>query len=144
MTIQQLIDAVLEAKELSVEGVPFVVSSVEEIRLSTGDTMYFVYGESGALLSIDAENEECLLLENCDEEMELEDDEQVYDGRDYEFSTECEGRIKVEEELTDGVMMRDFEASNGRVLRGIEYLATGEVFFYEGKVVSEDEIAESA
>lgn len=143
MTMQEIISAILEGKELSVEGVPFSVGNIEEIKLSTGELMYFAYAESGALLSVDPTNEECYLLESCDEEIDLEEDLQVYNGHDYEFSTESEGRLVVEEELTDGVMMRDYEASSGRVLRAIEYQATGDMYAFEGKTVSEEEIVES-
>lgn len=143
MTITEIIQSIMDGKELSVEGVPFSVASIEEIKLSTGELMYCAYAESGALLSIDPSNEECYLLESCDEEIDAEEDLQVYNGHDYEFSTECEGRIVVEEELTDGILVRDYEASSGRVLRTIEYQATGDVYVFEGKTVSEDEIVES-
>lgn len=143
MTMPEIISAIMEGKELSVEGVPFSVGNIEEIKLSTGELMYFAYAESGALLSIDPTNEECHLLESCDEEVDFEEDLQVYNGHDYEFSTESEGRIVVEDELTDGVMMRDYEASSGRILRAIEYQATGDMYVFEGKTVSEEEIVES-
>jgi hypothetical protein len=106
--------------------------------------LYLAFAESGTLLSVDPTNEECYLLDRCDEEFSIAEDLQVFGGFDYEFSSEEEGRIMVDDDLTDGLLVRDYQASNGRVLRGIEYQATGDVYFFEGKVVSEDDISESA
>jgi hypothetical protein len=144
MTIQEIISSLQEGKELSIEGVPFTPSNTEEIRLSTGETLFFSYSQEGTMLSVDVANEECDLLEACDEEMDLEEEVQVYDGRDYEFSLEVEGRVVVEDELTDELMVRDYEAKNGRTLRTVEYHATGDICVYEGRTVSEDEIVEGA
>ena len=144
MIIPDIISAVQEGKELSIEGVPFTPANTEEIRLSTGETIHFSFSQEGTMLSLDAVNEECHLLEACDEEIDTEEELQVYDGRDYEFSVEAEGRVVVDEELTDELMVRDYEAKNGRILRTVEYHATGDIYVYEGRTVSEDEIVEGA
>lgn len=144
MTLSELVQAISEGLDLTVEGVPLSFESVEEVKLSTDDMLYLAFAESGALLSVDPTNEECYLLDRCDEEMDLSEDLQVFNGSDYEFSTEEEGRVLVNDDFADGVTIRDYQASNGRIIRGIEYQGTGDLYIFEGNVVSEDDIVESA
>lgn len=144
MTLSDLVHAISEGIDLTVEGVPLTFESVEEVKLPTGDMLYLAFAESGTLLSVDPSNEECYLLDRCDEDMDLSEDLQVFNGSDYEFSTEEEGRVMVDDDLADGLLIRDYQASNGRIIRGIEYQGTGDLYIFEGKAVSEDDIVESA
>lgn len=144
MQISTLINNLREGNDVSLGNTGFSPDQFDEIRLETGETVYVAEDKKGLILGVDPTSEEVYLFESVDEEVDVEEDMQVYDGEDFEFSLETSGNLLIEEEEGDAVTIRDYESSSGRLMRVIEYSVTGDIAVMVGRIVSEDEIQEAA
>jgi hypothetical protein len=115
---------------------------IDEVRLETGEIVYWVYTKEGMWLSLDPESEEILLFEDVNEDLEPEDDTVVYRGEDYEFS--YEGVAKLEDD--DGGVttnFKDYENTRGNIVRIMEDDSTGEQSFAFGVKITEEDLQEA-
>lgn len=141
MIIQDIIEKVEEGESIALADTTFDPKTVDVFRLTTGDDLYLVQDESQRWMTIDEGAEEVILFDVIEDAVDPGQDIQTYNGDDFEFSSEGEGILMEDGEEADRVMFRDFEA-DGRIIRVIEYVVTGEVLSLFGRVIPEDEINE--
>ncbi len=112
---------------------------VEEVRLETGEMVYWVFTKEGMWLSFDPDGEEILLFQDVEEDLEPEDETVVYGGEDYEFSYEG---VAVAEDEDGGVTtnFKDYENPDGDVIRIMEDEATGDKSYAYGIKITEEDL----
>ena len=142
MTIAEVVAALLGDQPIVVRDKTFKISLLEEVVLDTGETVYWAHARDGLWLSVDPGSEEIKLFEDIDEELEPEDDTVVYGGDDYEFSYEGSATLK-DDEAGGAMSFREFENTNGNIVRITEYEATADVVRSYGNVITEEEIQEA-
>lgn len=142
MTISQVLSALQNDEAIVVRDRTFRCSLLEELVLDTHETVYWAHGREGIWLAIDPGSEEIKLFEDIEEELEPEDDTVVYRGDDYELSYEGSANLK-DDEAGGSMTLREFESSDGEIIRITEYEATGDVAVAVGKVLTEEEIQEA-
>lgn len=142
MTIAEVVSALQNDQLIVVRDKTFKVSTLEEIVLDTGETVFWAHARDGLWLSVDPGSEEIKMFEDIDEELEPEDDTLVYGGDDYEFSYEGSATLK-DDEAGGAITFREYENANGNIVRVTEYEATADVMTAYGNVLTEEEIQEA-
>ena len=142
MNISEAIKQLQQDKPIVVAGKTFEPTSVEELRLETGETLYWVRDGADVWLSLDPSSEEVILFDQIEVEFDPNEDSQVHNGEDFEFSTEGEGKLTEEDEELDTIMFRDYEGPDSRILRLAEYVVNSEIIASIGQKVPEEELQE--
>ncbi len=142
MKLSAALDLVQNDLPLVVRDKTFAPRGIEEAKLETGESVYWVYTKDGMWLSFDPDGEEIILFEDIDEELEPEDDTVVYQGEDYEFS--YEGIAKVDDD--DGgttTNFKDYENGDGDLVRIMEDDSTGDKSYAYGIKITEEDLQEA-
>lgn len=142
MKLSAALDLVQNDLPIVVRDKTFTPRGVDEARLDTGESIYWVYTKDGMWLSFDPESDEIILFEDINEELEPEDETVVYQGEDYEFS--YEGVIRVDDD--DGgttTNFKDYQNTDGDVVRIMEDDATGDKSYAYGVKITEEDLQEA-
>lgn len=142
MKLSAALDLVQNDLPIVVRDKTFSPRGVEEARLETGESVFWVYTKDGMWLSFDPDGEEILLFEDIDEELEPEDDTVVYGGEDYEFS--YEGSAKVDDD--DGgktTNFKEYQNADGDVIRIMEDESSGDKTYAFGVKITEEDLQEA-
>lgn len=142
MKLSAALDLVQNDLPIVVRDKTFSPRGVEEARLETGESVFWVYTKDGMWLSFDPDGEEILLFEDIDEELEPEDDTVVYGGEDYEFS--YEGTAKVDDD--DGgktTNFKEYQNADGDVIRIMEDGSSGDKTYAFGVKITEEDLQEA-
>ena len=142
MNIEKALQKFQDMESLIVGGTTFETEGIDEIRLETGESIYWVKDGGDVWLSLDPQSEEIILFTVIEDEIDYSGETVVYRGDDWEFEYESEAMIVEDGEETDEIMFRDFEGPNGRVLRVVENMVTGDISASVGEKVTEDDIQE--
>jgi hypothetical protein len=143
MTISEVIQKFTEGEAITIGDKQFDPTSFDEIRLDSGEMLFFAEDEQqGVLLSMDEESDEVILFQKIEEEIEIEDDIVVYGGVDYELSLEGSGQVLLNGVESETITFQDFEAGNGGKFRVVQYEVTGETRMWAGDVIMEEDIKE--
>ncbi len=142
MKLSAALDLVRNDQPIVIRDKTFSPRGVEEVKLETGESVYWVYTKDGMWLSFDPEGEEILLFEDIDEDLEAEDETVVHGGEDYEFS--YEGVAKVDDD--DGgttTNFKEYENSDGEIIRIMEDESTGDKSYAYGIKITEEDLQEA-
>ena len=142
MNVSEAIEQLQQDKSIVVAGKTFEPTSMEELQLETGETMHWVRDGADFWLSLDPSSEEVILFDQIEVEFDPNEDSQIYNGEDFEFSYAGEGKLKEEDEELDTIMFRDYEGPGGRILRLAEYVVNSELIASIGQKVPEEELQE--
>ena len=143
MHVSEAIEQLLADNAIVVVDKTFEPTSIEALRLETGDMMYWVADGGDIWLSLDPDSEEVILFSEIEGEFDASEDTIVYNGEDYEFSYEGEGTVIEEGEDIDTILFRDFEGPDGRILRVAEYTVNSEIIAALGRKVPEEDLQEA-
>jgi len=141
MTIAEALKHIQEDKPIIISGKTFIPESWDEVKLDSGESVYWIRDGGDLWLSLDPDGEEAIIFNDIEEEMDASEDLVIYSGDDYEFSYGATGRIIIDEEASDEVSFREFEA-DGRILRVTEYAVTGDTNYSIGIKASEEDFQE--
>lgn len=142
MTIEEILTAVQEERDVVVRDKTFHPRNVDTAILDTGEPTYWVSGHDSVWLLLDPDGEEIVQFEDITEELEPEDDVVVYGGDDYEFSYEGSAKLK-DDDSASLYTFREFENSDGHRIRLTSNEGNGEKLISYGVVVTEEEIQEA-
>lgn len=140
MQIKDALELWLDEKPVAVQGKTFDPVTIEEVKLKTEERMYWMRNSEDLWISVDPGSEEVILFHDLEEEIEVTEDTAIYSGQDFECSYVGEGQIMDGEEELDKVSVRDYEGSDGQLLRVIEYIVGGDHVFALGQLVPEEEL----
>ncbi|MBU1126547.1 MAG: hypothetical protein ABH826_02645 [Patescibacteria group bacterium] len=143
MQVEKAIEKFLEGESIIVAGKTFDTDTVEEIRLETGDKIYWVRDGGDLWLSVDPESEEIILFHTVEEEIDSSGDTVYFKGEDYEFEFEGIGRILDDGEETDEIIFRDFSGPDGEVLRAAENTVSNEIETSIGTKITDEDLQEA-
>lgn len=143
MEIEKILKKFLDLKPLIVAGKTFDPDGVDEIRLETGESVYWVKDGGDVWLSLDPQSDEIIVFTSVEDEVDSSGETIAYRGDDWEFEYESEAVILEDGEETDDITFRDFEGMNGRVLRVIENMVTADITVSVGEKITEDDIQEA-
>lgn len=142
MTIEEILSQVQQKHDVVVRDRTFHPRSIETVILDTGETLYWVHGDTAVWLSLDPGGEEIMQFEDINEELEPEDDTVVYGGDDYEFSYEGSATLK-DDDTAAMYRFREFENAGGKRIRLTEDEGNGDKRVSVGSVVTEEEVQEA-
>lgn len=92
-------------------------------------------------VAIDEESEEVVLFNEVEADVDPMQEAVFYAGDDYELTLETSATVLDEDEdESDRVDIKDFERSDGQVLRVMEFEVTGEIMTLIGWKIPEEEI----
>ncbi len=140
MQVKEALDLLLDNQAVAIQGKTFDPISIEEIQWKTGERMYWMRNSEDLWISIDPDSEEVIVFHDIEEDIDVDSDLAVYGGKDYECSFAGEGKVMDEDEELDRVTVRDYEGTDGRTLRTIEYIGGGEFIGALGHKVPEEEL----
>jgi hypothetical protein len=131
--------------ELTVVNEPFRIVGKVCITLQGGEEIYWLYSDSGDMLSISPGEEETVLWRLLDDNIEPHSKTILYQGEEYEFTYEDSGRVTLAEgdaELNeeDPIGFSDYEAEDGALVRIVTNENTGNRFSLVGEIVVSEEI----
>ena len=141
MKIQNVIEKFTEFKPLVVDGTTFTPESLEEVKLETGDSVFWVEDDGNLWLALDAESDEVILFNKIEEEVDSSGETMYFNGTDYELEYEATGFIIEDGEQTEKLLFKDYEA-NGEVLRVVENTVTANVEASLGKKITDEDFQE--
>lgn len=143
MIIQEAIEKFRNGDAITIGDKQFDPTSFDEIKLETGDMLFFAEDEEqGVLLTIDEESEEVVLFQRVEEEIEVEEEALVYAGEDYELSMEGSGQIMIDDQESEKISFRDFETGDGSKFKMVEYEVSGDIRNWVGEIVIEEDLKE--
>ncbi len=142
MQVEKAIEKFFEGEAIIVAGKTFEADSVEEIRLETGDEIYWIRDGGDLWLSVDPESDEIILFHTVEEELDSSGDTVYFKGEDYEFEFEGVARILDDGEETDEVIFRDFTGPDGEILRVAENTTSNEIETSVGSKISDEDLQE--
>lgn len=143
MTIKQAIEAVQNGDSIIVGDKTVSPQTVDEVKIETGERVYWVRGDDTIWLSLDAPSEEILVFTDIEEEFDVAEDAHFYANEDYELSFETEDAKMVDEDgEEEAVMWRDYESATGRVLRITQYEVSGDVIVSTATKAAEEDLGE--
>ena len=145
MTIKELLKDLETGEEITVLNKPFTYLGRAEIKLDSGNNLYWMYGSDDAVVAVSPEDENLILFESIENDVEPEEDMILFQGKEYEFSYEDAGLVSevigdtpIEEE--DRFSFSDYAGEGGRLMRLIVNENTGDKSAYFGTVIAEDDI----
>jgi hypothetical protein len=144
MRLDELLTAQQKA-ELMVSNEPFTLSGKATVTLDGGEVRHWLFNAEGGMLSVSPDDEELVFYRSLDEEVEPEDENIGFQGKEYEFSyedigsvTEVDGDALVEPD--ERYTFSDYESDNGELIRLVRNENTGETMAFVGSVVGEDDV----
>lgn len=140
MNVKDILELLQDDKEVVVAGKTFEPTAFDEVRLETGESIYWVRDGAGVWLSVDPESEEVILFDDIEGDFDPSEDALIYNGEDFEFSYEGDGKFTEDGEELDKVLFRDYEGPDGRIIRLAESMANNEVTASLGRKVPEEEL----
>ncbi|HBD04859.1 TPA: hypothetical protein DCZ32_00165 [Candidatus Uhrbacteria bacterium] len=114
-----------------------VVDNVQ-VELKGGEVQHWLYCDSDFLLVVVPETEEISLYTRIEEELEIDDEQVSYGGDDYEFSYEDSGIESKEDPVP--ISFKDYESDKSERIRVLTNEDSGDVSYYEGMTLTEDDI----
>lgn len=130
-----------DGKAVIVRDKTFEPSGLDEVRLESGESVFWIRDGEGIWISIDTHSDEVILFHDIEEEFDPVQEAQMYMGDEYEFSSEVTAKVLDEDgEEVDSVVYRDFENGNGDMLKIMEFEVTGDVVAAVGAKVTEDDL----
>ncbi|MDP2631707.1 MAG: DUF4178 domain-containing protein [Candidatus Uhrbacteria bacterium] len=142
MNIQEALENLKNDEAIIVSGKTFQPEKVDELKLETGEVVYWVRDGEALWLSVDAESEEVVLFDDVVVEMDMEDDAVFYNNQDFETSYEGVATILDDSGDSEKVSFKDYESSDGSILRVMFFEVTGETSVAVGRVIPEEELQE--
>lgn len=141
MNIHKALKAFKNDQSVIVIDKTFEPKAIDELRLDTGESIFWVLDGNELWLEIDPNSEEVKLFEGIDEEFDGSQDTVFYAGEDYEFSYEGSATVLDEDgDSLDSVSFRDFQKVGGEVLRLVEFEASGDTLASLGRIVTEEDL----
>jgi hypothetical protein len=142
MQVSKAIEKLKNEETILVDDKSFEPSSIESLKLDTGETMYWVRNGGDTWLSLDPASDEVILFNEVETEMDAAEDTVVYAGEDFEFAYAGEGKLFEDEEELDKILFRDYEGRDGAVIRIAQYVVNGDVISSLGQKVPEEDLRE--
>ncbi len=142
MNVQQALEKFKNFEPVIVAGLTFVAENIEELRLETGERVFWIYNGSDLWLSIDIESEEFILFNQIEDDIDVGGETTYYNGIDYEFDYEGTAYIIEDGEETEKILFKDFEGPNGEILRVTENVISNEIIVSLGKKITDDDLQE--
>ena len=143
MEVSEAAQRLMQDEPIVVAGKTFEPTSIEELKLETGEMMYWIMDGADVWLSLDVGSEEIILFSEIEGEFDPTEDTVVYSGEDYEFTYEGEGILLEDGEEVDRIFFRDYEGSTGRTLRVAEYAVNSEISASLGQKLPDDDLQEA-
>lgn len=140
MQISQALSDLEKGKSIAIAGKTFAPTLIDEVKMKSGETMYWIRDGGDVWLSLDPASDEVILFVGIEVELDLEEDTVVYSGEDYEFYYEDEGTLYEEGEEIDKIHFRDYEGGDGQVMRVASYSVNNEVLSSLGQKVPEEDL----
>ena len=113
MNVKKALEKFKELEPVIVDGATFTTEHLDEIKLETGEIVYWVRDGGDLWLLLDPQSEEIILFHDIEEEIDASTDTITYSGEDYDLEYEAEVYILDEGEETDQVAIRDFAGPGG-------------------------------
>lgn len=142
MNVKKALKNFQEFEPVIVSGTTFTAEHLEEIKLETGEVVYWIRDGGDLWLLLDPQSEEIILFHDIEEEVDASSDTLTFGGEDYDLEYEAKVHILDDGEETDEVIIRDFSGPDGELLRVMENMVTNEVTTSQGRTVTEDELQE--
>ncbi len=143
MKVQKALKFLKDGVNVAINDKTFIPEEVQEVKMETGEMVYWILDGGDLWLSIDSESDEVIFFNKIDDEIDVSLDGILYAGEDYELSLEMKGAIVGEDGESEQVLVREFENESGEIFRAVEYSVTGEVRLSFGRIVTEDELQEA-
>ncbi|MFH1711781.1 MAG: hypothetical protein ABH846_00910 [Patescibacteria group bacterium] len=142
MNVNELLELIKKEQPVIVRDKTIQPNKVDEVRMETGESIYWVYTIDELWLSIDLVSEEVILFHDIEEEFDASEESLFYANDDYEFTFETSARIIDEDGEEEPINFRDYEESEGKVLRIYENEVSGDVACSVGDKITEEELQE--
>ncbi len=143
MNIGQALKALQRGEPVVVDGKTVHPEQVEQVKLETGEEVFWVRSDGNLWLAIDTASEEVFFFQDLDETLEAGEDTVLYSGTDCELSYEGSGTMYDEDgEEIDQVRFRDYETGDG-VIRIVSYEVTGDDVSSVGQRIPEEDLQEA-
>ncbi|MBU0530901.1 MAG: hypothetical protein ABIG32_03330 [Candidatus Uhrbacteria bacterium] len=132
-------------QELSVLNSPFLINGRITITLEGGVDIVWIFSDDEKLLAVNATTDEMILLSPVEDEIDGDDEDVAYHGKQYEFSYEDNGMISEGEDganfdVGEKVSFKDFESEDGQVVRLINTSGVEDQLNYAGQALLDDDI----
>ncbi|MBU0613931.1 hypothetical protein KJ766_01430, partial [Patescibacteria group bacterium] len=115
MKVENILDLLKDGEPIAINDKTFTPEMIEEVRLETGDIVYWVIDGGDLWLSVDVDSEEVILFSRIEEEVDVSLDSVLYGGEDYELSLETKGTVLEDGEEIDQVIIREFQNESGDI-----------------------------
>ena len=138
MHVEQALAHLKNFEPIVIMGKTFEPQTIDEVKLESGERVFWVHGSDGAWLSIDPDSEEILNFMTIEEELSGGRDLKLYAGEEYEFSYEGSAKVVDEEGEQETVSFRDYESSGNAILRIIQHEISGEKTVSVGQILTEE------
>ncbi|GEM_PF-3089543 len=146
MTFEEILERVTVDATVLVDDTKFRVTAIEHVKLASGDTLVWMWSDSGDWFIVDETGDELFLLKAVDEEVEEEEDNfATYRGMSYEESYEDQAEILEVEgdsdrEEHDTFLMKQYDGSHAEILRRLTRAEDREESWFIGKAMTEDDV----
>lgn len=119
-------------------GKTFEPETIDTVRLESGENIFWFHAGENTWLSVDPDSEEVISFSNIEEELSGGKEVKLYAGEEYEFSYESSAKVMDEEGEQETVSFRDYESSEGNILRIMQYEISGDRVVAVGQIISEE------
>lgn len=143
MKISEALKALKNDEPILVRDKTVEPHNIDEFKLETGEMIYWIKDGTDVWLAIDEASEEVILFNEIEADVDLAAESVFYAGDDYEFTFEASAQILDEDgEEQDKVDFRDYERTDGQVIRVMEFEVNGDMQAFVGWKVAEEELQE--
>lgn len=141
MKISEALKALKNDKPILVRDKTVEPHNIDELKLETGEMIYWIKDGEDMWLAIDEVSEEVVLFNEVEADIDPAAESVFYAGDDYEFTFEATAQILDEDgEQQDKVDFKDFERTDGQMLRVMEFEVNGDVQTFVGWKIPEEEL----
>ncbi|MCH8049778.1 hypothetical protein IH979_03680 [Patescibacteria group bacterium] len=140
MNITEALENLQDDRPIIVGDKTITPDKIDEIRLETGERVFWIRSEDHLWLSIDPNSEEVILFHDIDEMFDKNEDSHFYANDDYEFSYEAVATVIDEDGEEEPLRLKEYEERGGKVLRITEFSVSGDIVNSIGRKVPEEEL----
>ena len=138
MHVEEALAQLKKFDPIVILGKTFEPQTIDQVRLESGENVFWIHASEGSWISVDPESEEVISFFNIDEELSGGKEVKLYAGEEYEFSYESSAKVVDEEGDQETVSFRDYESSEGAILRIMQFEVSGDRVVAVGQMISEE------
>lgn len=148
MTFEEILESVTVDVTVLADDAKFRVVAVEHVKLASGDTLLWMWSDTGDWLIVDEVGDELFLMKPVDEEVETEEGDEefaTYRGMSFEESYEDQAEVvevegDADHEEHDTFLVKQYDGSNAEMLRRLTRAGDREESWFIGRMISEEDV----